>query len=431
MGEPGVHRAQDEGQAPLPSNPTNSPARDEDSEEANPIDRLKDRVLQPVKHRIYRPINHIIARLGYTASVLLFLGLTSVTTMAVSAWRNPAEAKRVYVTARYYLEARRARPWADIETRAVMRDLINQLKDDISPSNRNRADGAFETWTEAQMVVSLQSQGIVDPAEMHGWFETQAAASHGWRQVWNAAQDPEQFGVTGWVLLAYAKMGVTPTREQIKFVLDHQHTPGWWSIFPATDDPRNACTYATALSVWSLQELMSRGLVSEPQRAKVADAIRKGRDWLWNNSVADEPGTWRDYPQAEYGQESTGVSGLVLHVLHRTEGPAPIEADKYWMAHLPDEMPEAKQQTSTSQFVVTLQKRPVADPTHNFSFPWLVIGTIDAYHEGTLSQRAQAARLLHQIGDKRRQIFIDAKAMPWLAAELLIGVRYLDGENLI
>ena len=63
--------------------------------------------------------------------------------------------------------------------------------------------------------------------------------------------------------------------------------------------------------------------------------------------------------------------------------------------------------------------------------PWLIIGTVDAYSQGSLSQRAQAARLFHEIPEKREAIVTEVRDMPWLAAEILIALRYLEGEHVI
>jgi hypothetical protein len=61
----------------------------------------------------------------------------------------------------------------------------------------------------------------------------------------------------------------------------------------------------------------------------------------------------------------------------------------------------------------------------------VLIGTADAYARGTLSQRAQAAKLFHQMPDRREAIARDLKDMPWLAAETVIAFRYLRGEDVI
>jgi hypothetical protein len=396
--------------------------------EDDPVTRLKKRALGPIQKRIYHPINRMIDRLGYPVSVVLFVLVVGGGWLGLKLWSHPAEARKMLIVARYYLDARSPTTPRDAQTAEVIRQLTNQVKNDISPANRDNPNGSFSAWTQAQMVVSLQGEDIVDTKEMSHWFELQAEACNCWREV---AIGPAHTGVTAWVLLAYARMGVKPGAEQVEFALKSQHKPGWWAMFPATDAPGNASTYATSLMVWALQELSQRDLIATEQKEAVATAVSRGRDWLLDNAIPGKPGRWNDYPNGVYGHESVSVSGLALHVLHKTPGQEPKVSDASWMANLPAELPMPKDENSSAQFVITLQNGPFADPTHLFLLPWLLIGTADAYGKGTVSQRAQAARLFHQIEDRSDVITHDLKDMPWLAAETLIGLRYLRGDDVI
>ena len=416
--------------AGLPSNVAvpETEAVGNEPEEGDPVTRLKRRVLKPIQERIYGPLNRLVDRLGYTASVALFLVVAGGGWLGVKFWNDPEDARRLLTVARYYIDARELKAPRDANTVEAVRDLTNQLKDDVSPANRDRPNGSFGAWTQAQMVVGLQGQGITDVREMSEWFESQAGRCGCWHEF---TIDPPHAAAGGWVLLAFSRLGVPPAAQDVEFVLKNQHKPGWWGMFPGTDDPGNASTYATALSIWSLQELLRANLIPAGQKEAVARAIAKGRTWLLDNAVSTKPGRWKDYPNGVYGLESVGISGLTLHVLHKTPGPEPNASDSYWMANLPKELPMPKDQVSSSQIVVTNQSGPFVDPTHHFLLPWLLIGTADAYPKGKLSQRAQAAKLFHQIPERREAIARDLKDMPWLAAETVIALRYLRGEDVI
>ena len=393
-------------------------------EEDDPIRNLKGRVLKP----IYRPLNRLISRLGYASCVVLLLVVTAAGAVLIKVWSDPEQAKESLTVARFYLDARELVPPRDADMADPIRELTNQLKDASVPANRDLQNGSYGPWTEAQLVVSLQGNNAIDPTDITRWFEGQTGKCSCWRE-WASA--PESLGVTGWVLLALARMGMRPHAQQIDFVLQNQHAAGWWSMYPANDEPRNASTYATSFSTWALAELSSRNLIDAPQKARVAQAISKGRGWLQDNSVPGKPGRWKDYPNGEYGVESISASGLVLHVLHRTPGPAPRANDAYWMAHLPAMLPMPKEETSSAQTVLTRLYGPSADSTHQFKLPWVLIGTVDAYGAGNITQRARAARLFHQIEDRHDSIRNDLKEMPWLAAETLIGLRYVRGDDII
>lgn len=407
--------------------PSQNVSASEEPEEEDPVTRLKKRVLKPIQRIVYRPLNRMVDRLGYPASLALFVVVASGGWLGVKFWSDPDDARRMVTVARYYVDARGLTPPRDANTAEAVRDLTNQLKDAISPANRDNPNGSFGAWTQAQMVVGLQGQDIVDSKEMSQWFEGQTGQCGCWHEF---TIDPAHAGATGWVLLAFARMRVAPAERDVESVLKSQHKPGWWAMFPATDDPGNASTYATSLSIWSLQELQRAGLIAAGQKEAVSAAIARGRAWLLDNAVAAKPGRWKDYPSGVYGQESVSVSGLTLHVLHRTPGPEPKASDSYWMSNLPKELPMPKDQTSSAQTVVTVQSGPFGDPTHHFLLPWVVIGTADAYAKGTLSQRAHAAKLFHQIAE-RRDAIADLKNMPWLAAETVIALRYLRGEDVI
>jgi hypothetical protein len=101
------------------------------------------------------------------------------------------------------------------------------------------------------------------------------------------------------------------------------------------------------------------------------------------------------------------------------------------MVELPSELPAPKDEFSSGQIVYVTDQHAVEDPTHNFAFPWLIIGTSDAYGRGSLSQRAQACRLFNQIPGKQHAIATELRDMPWLAAEILIALRHLQGDDVI
>lgn len=401
-------------------------------EQSDPIENLRGRVLKPIKERVYPPLNQIISRLGYLQCVVLLLAVTALGAGFVSVWGHPAEAKDALTVARFYIDARQLAPPRDANVDNSIVELTNELKDASSPSNRDQPNGSFGPWTEAQLVVSLQGSDTINREEMALWFEDRSRKCSCWH-MWTGSgnQALDHIGTTAWVLLALAKMGVRPRPDEIDFILGNQHVAGWWSMYPASDDPKNASTYATSYAIWALAELLRRDLTDKSQEERVKNAINKGREWLEDNTVPGKKGVWKDYPHGDYGEESISVSGLALHALHRTPGPLPTANDAYWMAHLPSILPMPKDDTSSSTTVITKEFGPSADSTHHFKLPWVLIGTVDAYPAGNIAQRARAARLFHQVSDRRDSIRNDLHDMPWLQAETLIALRYVRGDDVI
>jgi hypothetical protein len=403
-------------------------APEPDSVEA-PLSHLEHLVLSPIKKRFYTPLNHLLDRLTYTRAAALLVLLTAFTAVGTHFWKNPGDVRRLMTVARFGWAARNPVTAPEADVADVKRDLLNFLKDEISPAKRDSGtEGSYGPWTQAQMIMSLQGQSRVQPSEISQWFTTQQIACTCWREY---KTSPQNLAVTSWVLLAFARMNVKPDPREIQFVLHNQKGAGWWPVFPATDDASNASTYATSLSVWALDELLRRDLIPVQQAKEVQNAVANGREWILDNSIPGKPGRWKDYPgPGLYHEESLGVSGLALHVLHSTTGPAPTAADLYWMANLPNELPPTLE-NSSSNHIVTTAEGPVADPTHNFSLPWLLIGTADAYSRGTWSQRSHALRLFHQIPDRRESISRESMGKPWFAAETLLSLRHLLHEDVI
>ena len=401
-------------------------------EESDPIENLRGRVLKPIKERIYHPLNELISRLGYLTCVVLLLAVTALGAGFVRVWEHPEEAKDALTVARYYIDARRLVPPRDANVADSIVELTNELKDASSPANRDLPNGSFGPWTEAQLVVSLPGSDTINREEMAHWFEDRSGKCSCWH-MWTGTENqfPDHIGTTAWVLLALAEMGVRPRPDEIDFILGNQHVAGWWSMYPASDDPMNASTYATSFAIFALAELLRRDLTDKSQEERVKSAIHRGREWLEDNTVPGKKGMWKDYPHGEYGEESISVSGLALHALHRTPGPPPTASDAYWMANLPSVLPMPKEDTSSSATVITKQFGASADSTHHFKLPWVLIGTVDAYPAGTIVQRARAARLLHQVSDRRESIREELHGMPWLQAETLIALRYVRGDDVI
>ena len=406
------------------------------TEDEEPLSHLRKRVLQPIRARIYARVNRRVDRLGYVSAVFLLLAFTAVSFVAITFWNNPEKATKTIVVARYYFAARHRTSTHFKDAQAIISELTSQLTADSSTLNREREDLGYTTWTEAQIALALQGNGLLDEGDLAQWFQQQVGSCHCWR---GHRSDHENVATTAWVLLALARMQVKPAPEEIEFLLDNQHRSGWWQFYHSSDapssvtveDPRNASTYATAFCLLALQELLERRLFPESQEQQMRDAIARGRNWLLSNTIPGEPGRWKDYPNGEDGLISVGISGIALHTVHRTPGPAPSANDSDWMAQLPAILPQANDVSISGQPVQITKNDSTRDATHMFAIPWLMVGTRGAYSQGTLAQRAQALRLFSEVPLQQDGIRAEVQGKPWAAAEFLIGLRYLRGEDVL
>jgi hypothetical protein len=377
-----------------------------------------------------------VDRLGYVSAALLLLVVTVATALGITFWNSPEKLRQGVTVMRFYLAARRLSRPRYLGAQEMTRELDNQLTEGSAPSNRERGQLGYSAWTEGQIAIALQGKDAIDTADLGQWFQREAGSCHCWRA---GSADRENIAATAWVLLALARMQIKPGAEEIEFVLSNQRRPGWWQFFPASgrqkseavEDPRNASTYATSFSILALQELLNRNLIPAVEEGRIKGAIAKGRNWLLSNTIPGQPGRWKDYPNGEDGHVSIGISGIVLHAIHRTAGVPPVENDGDWMARLPEQLPRAGDVAISGQPVQITVNEFARDGTHMFAFPWLIVATIDAYPQGDLVQRAQALALLNQTPREQDGVRFEADRKPWVAAEFLIGLRYLRGDDVI
>lgn len=62
--------------------------------------------------------------------------------------------------------------------------------------------------------------------------------------------------------------------------------------------------------------------------------------------------------------------------------------------------------------------------------PWTIIATVDAYPDGSVLERARAISFARKVSESLPDLINPVMTgMPWAAAELAIGLRYLKGDK--
>jgi hypothetical protein len=276
-------------------------------------------------------------------------------------------------------------------------------------------------WTTAQTVVALSRlPGMPsDPAFLERFFKIQQIANCAcWQEE---PTTPPHTAISAWILLALASMGRAAPSEDVAFLILSQKSDGWWAIYPATDDDRNASTYATAMSVLALHEQLK--LRHDPG---IEQAVKKGASWLMRHR---DPGTarWKDYPQRPDNPELFGVSGLVIHALHRINQPGMVEIDHSWLENLPAAWRSAAAWEDSNTEVDTERPyRYFKDSTRYYPVQWVLIGIGDAYSSGTIAEKISAAKWVERA---LPSIENSDRADEWVVSELLMAVRYVAGER--
>ena len=63
---------------------------------------------------------------------------------------------------------------------------------------------------------------------------------------------------TAWVIYSLAQYDQRAAPGEIDAILDRQGANGWWAMFPATGDERNASTSATAWTALALHHQLKK-----------------------------------------------------------------------------------------------------------------------------------------------------------------------------
>jgi hypothetical protein len=304
--------------------------------------------------------------------------------------------------------------------------------DSLVPELRRRApkigaDPELNAWATAEIYLALDGLdlGLADSGKKLRAFMTAQRDQD--CQCWRETKDklPHSL-VTAWVLYALARYNQAATAQEIDLVLGRQGERGWWAMFPATPEEKNASTSATAWTALALHHQLDRQLVAPGQRAKVAAAVQKATDWLASRAL---PGRarWTEYPPSaifEQG-EYLAASALAVHALRTVAGSNRFDA--LWLEQLPQGVPGLRQ-SEISKGVISLDATQITlDESRNYLFPWMLRTTVESYANGTLSQRVRAVLWIEE-AFKRPLQPEDLHSEYWTIAETLFALRHVEAR---
>jgi hypothetical protein len=306
--------------------------------------------------------------------------------------------------------------------------LILRLKSDFT-EKISRQD---IPWSIAQIVVSLKGKLELDPADVAAFMTSKVdPLLHAWRQFPEDANDPIHLGATAWVILSLARVGRAAGDDQIQFLLQRQSVDGWWPIYPTNARAENASIYSTALSLLALKEQSKQNLISEKMQPAVKSAIDKGAAWLLNSR--SNTARWKNYPARREFGESISASALALHTLHHVVDEKDlVEMDRAWVKTLPQSIPAASDYDQSLNATIEIGPgRTDKDKVRLFKLPWMIIASVDAYPNLFDEERALAFdwvdAYLSERSELDQAVSTDGN---WIAAELLMALRDLAGENM-
>lgn len=230
---------------------------------------------------------------------------------------------------------------------------------------------------------------------------------------------------TAWVLFALALHNQPATAQEIEAFLKRQAPAGWWAMFPATPDDRNASTSATAFALLALHTQLERKLISPEQQPKVSAAIDRGANWLTNRAIPGKA-RWTEYPPEqtfERGVDYRGVSALAIHVLRAVK--RSTQFDAAWLGNLPRAVPGPGESEQAKGYVFGGGTQFTIDDVRHYRYPWMLRATVDAYAGADLLGKARALLWLEEALN-RAPTAEDLHSEVWTSAEVLFALRHVQ-----
>jgi hypothetical protein len=281
----------------------------------------------------------------------------------------------------------------------------------------------LNAWAVAQISLALHEFDPPPPVsgqQLRAFMsESRDVSCHCWRETEDKL--PHSMA-TAWVMAALAHYGQQATPAEIDAILDRQGRNGWWAMFPATSDERNASTSATAWTALGLHYLLQKNLIPPDQRARVEASVKNAHAWLIGRVIPDEA-RWTEYPPDqtfERASEYLAVSALVIHAL-RTVGGA-TQFDTQWLEQLPQGVPTPIQSEMAKGYVFRSKTQFTLDDVRHYRYPWMLLATVGAYANGSPVQRARATLWVEE-AFRRPLRPADLHNEHWTIAETLYALR--------
>jgi hypothetical protein len=379
------------------------------------LELLLDSVLEPIYQRV------MAASIGFKVAILLVVGTIAL------AIGNQDVARRVYAETVGLVQVVNSgvgtiplsQSIAD-QTRATANRLATTTKGDLL----NLSGGYMTPWSTAQAAAATGTidAEAIDRTAITSYIRAHAAPTcNCWTEL--PSESAHCVFISGWVMAAFAAMGVPASTGELQYALRSQHLDGSWSTFDFVDSDQYSSTYTTAWLLIGLLGQSTNGFVDEAHAPKVRSAVMRAAGWLLSHRLGGA--RWKAYPNMTTSAPSESVSGLALHALHLAVPSQMVEIDKEWLNALPDYGIPAEQ--GENFYVELLGGAGVRGIDHfvQLKVPWMLIATVDAFHDGNILERSEALYWIERTLSDKSVHSADADQNNWWRAELLYSLGYL------
>ena len=277
-------------------------------------------------------------------------------------------------------------------------------------------------WSASQSVLALRSAGWEIPdkqaylAFVNGGRFAQDCFC--WTELVDQPRSEVVGFVGGWVMAAFSQIGEPVSPADLDYVLKQQNAAGWWPMFPESGAAQYQSTYTTAWLALGLHMQSAAGLIPADKKPAVDRAISRATVWLMRSR---QGARWKAHPNADGSAVPETLSGFVLHVLHKAGKMDLTDVDRAWLDTLPQKDLEP---ASLDKHYNVLQygHRSAIDHIVEIRLPWILLGTADAYANGTAKQKARTLNWIEKILRSPEVRGADTEGTDWVRAEVLLGI---------
>ncbi len=307
--------------------------------------------------------------------------------------------------------------------------LINELE---NVSQRINTNDSLTPWESSQIITALGADLTESVKENFYKLTTRKEVAR--CCCWNQTKNEKELQVTGWVTAAIGSQGLLNQYKcnPIDSLIAYQLANGAWSMIPVKKDQKKyGSTYATCHVIRALYNNLPN--ISDAfYRNKVERSIRAGAEWLLKNKIDPASALWNDYPQSDTDESllCKSLSGLAIHTLN-VIGYAKPELNRNWLKDLKKSEAAALisyRERSEMLYMTGGSEVEYTDFTRHLVIPWMIIATVDAYKDGTFTQRERANVWLNSVLDNLNTESV-IKSPYFGKAEILIALRSLQGKG--
>lgn len=289
----------------------------------------------------------------------------------------------------------------------------------------------YKSWVASQLITSLL--GPNTSAYDAAYLEVVAREVRQKGCNWPEIKEYDDYRASAWAVSTLGRLGAINKLpcDPMQFFVTSQLVDGSWSIVKI--DPKlkeYGSTYATCLVLLALHGNVNDPSLSPATKEALNKAISRGITWLLEtrSKKDNHKAVWLDYPNTSemLKLESKSLSALAIHTLN-VLGAATPSLNQLWLKNL--DLSESKfrnlyDREQTDVFYRVDGVDYFHDATRHMILPWEIVATVDAYKDGSISQRIHANRWLNDLIPTIN--ITESKTYPnFMRAEMLIGLRYL------